>query len=123
MDPVAPQDGASVGAGDGALVAELSREFVKLYVNFYGRGPTKARSYLHADYGVCVLEEVFTTAERTLIDNGSADYVRSGRRRFHDALQAEFIAVVERVTGRRVRVLLGQIDIEANLTLLTFLFI
>ena len=38
----------------GALVSQLSREFVQLHVRLYGRGPTKARSYLHSDYAVCI---------------------------------------------------------------------
>lgn len=100
----------------------MSREIVKLHVRFYGRGPTKARSYLHSDYGVCVLEDIFTTAERTLIEAGSADHVRETRRRFQDAVAPEFIAAVERITGRRVRVFLSQVDIEAALAVEFFVF-
>ncbi len=106
----------------GALVSQLSREIVQLHARLYGRGPTKARSYLHNDYVVCVLEEVFTTAERTLIVAGSGDHVRDTRKKFQDAVEEEFVEVVERITRRTVRVFLSQVDIEANLALEFFIF-
>ena len=106
----------------GALVSQLSREIVQLHARLYGRGPTKARSYLHADYAVCILEEIFTTAERTLIDAGSRDHVQDTRKKFQDAVEEEFVEVVERITGRRVRVFLSQVDIDSNLALEFFLF-
>jgi uncharacterized protein YbcI len=95
---------------------------VQLHARLYGRGPTKARSYLHGDYAVCILEEVFTTAERTLIVAGSGDHVSDTRKKFQDAVKDEFIGVVERVTGRKVRVFLSQVDVEANLALEFFIF-
>lgn len=106
----------------GALVSQLSREIVQLHARLYGRGPTKARSYLHADYAVCILEEVFTTAERTLIVAGSGDHVSDTRKKFQDAVKEEFIEVAEQITGRTVRVFLSQVDIEANLALEFFIF-
>lgn len=106
----------------GALVSQLSREIVQLHARLYGRGPTKARSYIHSDYAVCILEEVFTTAERTLIVAGSGDHVSDTRKKFQDAVEKEFVEVVERITGRTVRVFLSQVDVEANLALEFFLF-
>jgi len=106
----------------GALISQLSREIVQLHARLYGRGPTKARSYLQSDYAVCVLEEIFTTAERTLIDAGSADHVSDTRKKFQEAVKDEFIAVVERITGRTVRVFLSQVDVNANLALEFFIF-
>jgi uncharacterized protein YbcI len=95
---------------------------VQLHARLYGRGPTKARSYLQGDYAVCVLEEIFTTAERTLIDAGSSEHVSETRRKFQEAVKDQFIDVVERITGRRVRVFLSQVDVEANLALEFFVF-
>lgn len=106
----------------GAIVSQLSREIVQLHARLYGRGPTKARSYLQGDYAACVLEEIFTTAERTLIEAGSGDHVGETRKKFQDAVKDEFIDVVERITGRTVRVFLSQVDVEANLALEFFIF-
>ncbi len=106
----------------GALVSQLSREIVQLHARLYGRGPTKARSYLQGDYAFCILEEVFTTAERTLVAAGSGDHVRDTRKKFQDAVKDQFTEVVERITGRPVRVVLSQVDVDANLALEFFLF-
>jgi len=109
-------------AAQGALVSQLSREIVQLHARLYGRGPTKARSYLQSDYAVCILEEIFTTAERTLIGAGAADHVSETRKKFQEAVKKEFIDVVERITGRSVRVFLSQVDVGANLEIEFFIF-
>ena len=106
----------------GTVVSQLSREIVQLHARLYGRGPTKARSYMHRDYALCLLEEIFTTAERTLIATGSAAHVRDTRQKFQDAVRDEFVEIVERVTGRRVRVVQSQVDIGADLASELFLF-
>lgn len=106
----------------GALVSQLSREIVQLHARLYGRGPTKARSYLHHDYAVSVLEEIFTTAERTLINAGSSDHVHDTRRKFQDAVSEEFIEIVERITGRTVAVFLSQVDVDSDLSIEFFVF-
>lgn len=109
-------------AARGALVSQLSRELVQLHARLYGRGPTKARSYLEDDYAVCILEEIFTTAERTLIAAGSSQHVSETRQKFQEAVEDEFIGVVERITGRSVKVFLSQVDVDANLALEFFVF-
>jgi uncharacterized protein YbcI len=106
----------------GELISQLSREIVQLHARLYGRGPTKARSYLQDDYAACILEEIFTTAEHTLIKAGSSDHVAETRKKFQEAVREEFVGVVERVTGRTVKVFLSQVDVEANLALEFFLF-
>ena len=119
MDRQDPQESP---AARGALVSQLSREIVQLHARLYGRGPTKARSYLQNDYAICILEEIFTTAERTLIGAGAGEHVRETRKRFQEAVRKDFLDVVERVTGRRVKVFLSQVDVDANLALEFFLF-
>ncbi len=119
MDRPDPQDGP---AARGALVSQLSREIVQLHARLYGRGPTKARSYLQSDYAICLLEEIFTRAELTLIAAGSSEHVRRTREKFQEAVRDEFVELVERITGRRVKVFLSQVDIEANLAFEFFLF-
>ncbi len=109
-------------AARGALVSQLSREIVQLHARLYGRGPTKARSYLQNDYAVCILEEIFTTAERTLIGAGSSGHVSETRKKFQEAVKDEFIDVVERITSRPVKVFLSQVDVDANLALEFFIF-
>jgi uncharacterized protein YbcI len=110
------------GPDRGALVAQLSREIVQVHSRMYGRGPTKARSYLQSDYALCVLEEIFTQAERTLIASGSSEHVRDTRTKFQDAVGDEFVEIVERITGRTVRVFMSQVDPASDCAAELFIF-
>ena len=90
-------------AEQGAIASQISREIVRLHATLYGRGPTKAKTYLADDYALCVLEEVFTPAEKTLIRAGNTEQVEATRNAFQDAVEPEFTEVVETATGRKVR--------------------
>jgi uncharacterized protein YbcI len=69
----------------------------------YGRGPTKAKTYILDDsYVICVMHEIFTTAEQTLIDAGEKDLVRRTRIAFQTALADQFKAVVSDALDRQV---------------------
>ncbi len=109
-------------ADRGRLIAQLSREIVQLHARMYGRGPTRARSYLQRDYGLCVLEEIFTQAERTLIENGSAEHVRDTRLKFQDAVGEQFVSIAERVVGRPVRSFMSQVDTDNDMAAEIFIF-
>jgi uncharacterized protein YbcI len=105
-----------------SVLAGLSRDIVGIYARLLGRGPTKARTYLHDDHGLCVLEDVFTKGERTLIAAGLPDRVLETRHGLHRAIDSELIRVVEERTGRQVRVCVGQVDVSANLAVEYFQF-
>lgn len=106
----------------GGACATISRETVKLYSRAFGRGPTKVRTYFQPDYAVCVLREIFTPAERTLVAIGGREQVESTRKKVTDAMDGEFVAVVERQTGRQVQTHLTHIKVPANLAVHFFLF-
>jgi uncharacterized protein YbcI len=74
----------------------MSTEFVKIFKDYVGRGPTKARFYVNSGLAVCLLSDTLTKAERTLVSNGHGDEVRSIRRRFQDAMRDDLTAVVEK---------------------------
>jgi uncharacterized protein YbcI len=106
----------------GLLASRISREIVRVHARLYGRGPTRAKTYLNEDHALCVLEDVFTKAEQTLIRAGNAPQVQATRLAFKDAVGDEFTAIVEGVTGREVRAFVSQVDIRANLAVELFLF-
>lgn len=96
--------------GSGAIVAAISREIVRIYAEYYGRGPTKAKTHWREDVVTCILEDSFTRAERVLVDGGRFDQVRMNRQAFQDEIEPLFRATIERVTGRRVETCLSQIN-------------
>jgi uncharacterized protein YbcI len=94
----------------GAMVAVISREIVGVYADYYGRGPTKAKTHWREDVIVCILEDAFTRAERLLVDAGRFDQVRQNRQVFQDQIEPLLRTTIERVTGRQVETCLSQIN-------------
>jgi uncharacterized protein YbcI len=105
----------------GPIASEIPREIVRLHARLYGRGPTKAKTFLADGYALCILEDVFTPAERTLIRAGRSDNVHANRRAFQEAVEGDLVAIVERATGRKVRASLSQVHISAEVAMELFL--
>lgn len=94
----------------GSHVAAISREIVQIHSQFYGRGPTKAKTIWRDEIIVCLLEEIFTKAEQLLVDHGRFEDVRSHRIAFQDEVGPLFRGSVEEATGRQVKSFLSQIS-------------
>ena len=101
--------------------AEIATAIVRLQSEYYGKGPTKAKTYITDDLVVVVLEETFTKAEMTLISRGEKESIQEIRRRFQRAMEEEFTSVVEQATGRVVRVFLSETNLEADISVEFFL--
>jgi uncharacterized protein YbcI len=96
-------------------LAEITNGIVRLFSEYYGRGPTRAKTYmLENRYVVTVLRDTMTTVERTLAERGEGDMVRRVRLTFQEAMAASFKGVVEKVLGRRVEAYHSQILIEPD---------
>src|SRR4051795_12902662 len=95
-EPISPRlTGAS-----GEMLSQISNRMVQLHKRYYGKGPTKARSYIMGDLVVCLMRGGFTTAEETLIGSGRADLVHQQRGEFQMALRDEFTTAISEATGR-----------------------
>jgi uncharacterized protein YbcI len=92
-----------------SLVAEISREIVRIHARFYGRGPTKAKTVWRDEIVICVLEDLFTKAEQLLVEGGRFADVRAHRTAFQDEVEPLFRSTVEAITGRRVISFLSQV--------------
>jgi uncharacterized protein YbcI len=99
----------------------ISNEIVSLQAEYYGKGPTRAKTYIVEDLVVVVLEESFTRAEKTLVERGEREAIQHIRRRFQQHMADSFIGVVEQATGRKVRAFLSETDIEHDISVETFL--
>jgi uncharacterized protein YbcI len=113
VDPAPTSDSE---ARHGEDLAEVTNGIVRLFSEYYGRGPTRAKSYLLDDtYLVTVLRDTLTTVERTLAETGHGDQVRSVRLTFQEAMADSFKAVVEEALGRRVVSYHSQLLIDADM--------
>ncbi len=94
----------------------MTNGIVQLFSEYYGRGPTRAKSYLLDDtYLVTVLRDTMTTVEQTLVKNGHAAQVRSVRLTFQEAMADSFMAVVEKALGRRVAAYHSQLLVDPDI--------
>ena len=105
----------------GEMRATISNEIVRLQAEYYGKGPTKAKTYIVEDLVVVVLEESFTRAEKTLAERGEREAIQHIRRRFQQQMADSFTSIVEQATGRKVRAFLSETNIEQDVSVETFL--
>lgn len=105
----------------GRLRNEISAAIVRLLADHFGRGAMQARTHVTGDVVVCVLGEVLTPAERTLVASGQEDAVRQMRDRFQQVMRDRFVQEIEAISGRRVRSALGDLDVTADVAVQIFL--
>ncbi|MCW2966336.1 MAG: hypothetical protein JWM71_108 [Solirubrobacteraceae bacterium] len=86
----------------GEVLTAISDGMVGLIREFYGRGPTRTKSYFQDDLVVCVLRGGFSRVEQTLLDGGRGEAVIQQRMEFQDVMRDRFTGVIEDATGRRV---------------------
>ena len=56
--------------GSGTALTAISDGMVKLLKEYYGVGPTQAKTYYHDDLVVCLMRGGFTRVEQTLLEGG-----------------------------------------------------
>jgi uncharacterized protein YbcI len=86
----------------GDVVSTISDGMVALLKEYYGVGPTQAKTYYHDDLVVCVLRGGFTRVEQTLLDGERGKAVIEQRMAFQEVMRQRFEAVVQHATGRPV---------------------
>jgi uncharacterized protein YbcI len=117
---VAVTDEATHDASRGNALAQISTGLVQLHSRHYGKGPTKAKTYVFDELVACVLRNGFTTVERTLLEAGDGESVHQMRRSFQLAMEGEFRHVVEEATGRQVLAYMSSIHTDPDLTVELF---
>lgn len=111
---------ARIEHGGGRMLSEISNAIVRLHAENFGRGPTRARADLTRDLLVVVLEDSLTPVERTLMARGRGQQVLALRREFQAAMREEYIAAVERISGRSVRAMLSEVNLEPDIAVELF---
>jgi uncharacterized protein YbcI len=86
----------------GDVLTAISDGLVALLKEFYGRGPTRAKSYFEDDLVVCVLRGGFSRVEQTLLEGGRSAAVIQQRMEFQEVMRDRFTGVIEGATGRQV---------------------
>ena len=80
----------------------ISREMVSIVKQYYGKGPTNARTFFNERYVFCVMEGGLTRSDETLLSAGDDELVRSYRLRFEEAITPVITRAVADITGQAV---------------------
>src|SRR4051812_7525872 len=114
-------DDATPGRDRGKMAAAVSNAILKIHSEYYGRGASRARTVMGADYVITFLEDIYTPVERTLIEAGRFEAVNETRAAFQETMQERFSSEVERLVGRKVIGFLSQNHVNPDLAVETFI--
>ena len=110
----------SNAGGNRRTAQAISNAITKLQRDHYGRGPDSVRTVIGYDHIICFLENSFIPVERTLLDAGENEAVRQTRLAFQRAMEERFTAIVEEITGRKVRAFLSQVSLDPDISVEVF---
>ncbi len=92
----------SIPRTHGDVLTAISDGMVALLKEYYGRGPTRTKTYYEDDLVVCLLRGGFSRVEQTLLDGGRGSSVIRQRMEFQELMRDRFEGVIEAATGRMV---------------------
>jgi len=93
----------------------IGNAITRLHRDRFGRGATTTRTVFQRNHVVAFLEDIYTPAERTLIDAGSAETVKQTRQAFQMAMRKPFSDAVEEITGRKVIAFMSQVHFDPDM--------
>ncbi len=104
------------------LLARISNEMVRAQKEFFGKGPTEAKSYLLDDLLFIVMRGGMTTAEKTMLQFGQHDQVRQFRQLFENEMTERLTGMIEELTGRKVLTYQSQVMFDPDIVVEMFVF-
>jgi uncharacterized protein YbcI len=98
-----------------SLQMALSNAIVGCLREYTGRGPTRARTTIHDNVVLTILEQTLTKGEQSLVANGREDTVLALRQEYQAAMREESSAIVAKLTGREVVAMMSANHIDPDL--------
>jgi len=111
---VVPADGAAAatarkrhsrpqrGTTDGPAAMAICNAITVALKQRCGKGPTKVKAYTTHDHVAVVVQDMLTTLERTLVQDGHEQLVSEARRVLVGRVAKECRATIEQATGQHV---------------------
>jgi uncharacterized protein YbcI len=81
----------------------------------------RARRRASSSTTSCILSDIYTQVEKTLIEAGKADHVRDTRQLHQIAMEADYRSTVEEVTGREVIAFVSSVHIDPDVAFEVFI--
>jgi uncharacterized protein YbcI len=105
-----------------SLLARISTEVVQTFKEYYGKGPTSAKSYMVDDLLFVVMRGGLNAAEKFLLEKDEVDVVRQYRQTFENRMNEILSAKIEKLTGRQVIAFQSQILFDPDMSIEMFVF-
>lgn len=100
----------------------VSEAMGALHERYHGRRPVTVRTQMmDDDMLACMLGDVYTDVEKTMIELQRKAMVEETRSAFQQAMERRFIDAIERITGRRVLKFISTHHVGPDLELELFL--
>ena len=104
------------------LLFAVTEAMVVLHQRYYHRTPVRAKTQmLGDDMLACVLGEVYTDVEKTMIELERGPAVRETRSAFQNAMEHKFIEAVQRLSGRTVTAFISDSHIGPDIEIELFM--
>jgi uncharacterized protein YbcI len=97
-----PQRAPVRGTIDGPAAMAICNAITGAMKQSCGKGPTKVKAYSTHDDVAVVVQDMLTTLERTLVQDGHEQLVSEARQVLIGRVAKECRATIEQATGRRV---------------------
>jgi uncharacterized protein YbcI len=118
VSPLEPVDASITRSPLQAVADAVARH----YKEQFGKGPQRCRAYFAGREGILVvLEGTMTAAERRLTELGEGERIRGNRAALRAAVDADLVATVDEVAGRRVDHAVSGLDAERDVATELFL--
>jgi uncharacterized protein YbcI len=101
----------------GLAIANL---IVRLFSEYTGRGPTKARTTFSHELITVVVQDLLTKGERSLMRDGKSELVLDMRRAYQATMREDLTEGVEDITGRRVIAFLSANHLDPDIAIESF---
>ena len=96
------QRGPGRGTTDGPAAMAICNAVTGALKHSCGKGPTKVKAYSTHDHVAVVVQDMLTTLERTLVQDGHEQLVSEARQVLIGRVAKECRATIEQATGQRV---------------------
>lgn len=104
------------------MLDAVTAAMVAIHERYHGRRPATAHTQMMGeDMIACLLGEVYTDVEKTMIELQRKALVHETRSTFQQAMEQRFIREVERITRRRVAQFMSTHHVGPDLELELFL--
>lgn len=104
----------------GRQSTSVGNAITRLHRDHYGRGATTTRTVMQRNYIAVFLHDIYTPVERTLIDAGDREQVKTTRQAFQMAMRGPFTEAVEEITGKKVVAFMSQVHFDPDMAVEVF---